>query len=116
MTDALQDFLEGKSDPAGFTHAEHVAMAKRLLAGHDFLEAALLYDRALAKITRRAGVPEKRSLTKTLAFLSLIAETGEAPPTHALSAWYSAQRLADPRGRDSFLMPDRIARPPSCST
>jgi hypothetical protein len=112
MPDALEDFLAGRTDPASFTHAEHVAKARRLLAGHPFLEAAMLYDRALAKITARAGAPEKRSLTKTLAFLSLIAEHDAPPSGRALETWYSPERLADPRGRDVFLMPDRTR----CST
>jgi len=59
-------------------------------------------------ITAKAGQDAKRSLTKTLAFLSLIAETGEAPTSDALSQWYSDARLADPAGRDRFLMPDRF--------
>lgn len=111
MTDRdgeLQRFLAGECDPAAFGHDAHVAMARALLDRYDFLEAARLYDRALARITERAGVPEKRSLTRTLAFLSLIAETGQDPGRHALEAWYSPQRLAEPRGRDSFLMPDRF--------
>jgi hypothetical protein len=104
----LDAFLAGDTDPAGFSHARHVDMARRLLDRFDFLEAARLYDRALARITARAGVPEKRSVTKTLAFLALIGETGEAPHPGLLDTWYSPERLADPRGRDTFLMPDRF--------
>lgn len=105
---ALEAFLAGQTDPARFGHAEHVDMARRLLDRFDFLDAALRYDRALARITERAGVPEKRSVTRTLAFLALIRETGEAPPPGALDTWYSPDRLADPDGRDAFLMPDRF--------
>jgi len=104
----LECFLDGSLDPARFDHAAHVRMAKALLAQYDFLEAAHLYDQALAVITAKAGQDAKRSLTKTLAFLSLIAETGEAPTSDALSQWYSDARLADPAGRDRFLMPDRF--------
>lgn len=105
---ALDAFLAGETDPALFDHAAHVDMARRLLARVDFLEAARLYDRALARITQRAGVPEKRSVTKTLAFLAIIAETGEAPSARQLDTWYSPDRLADPAARDRFLMPDRF--------
>lgn len=115
MSDPLQEFLAGRTDPAIFDHAAHIAMARRLLDGHDFLQAALLYDGALRAITERAGAPQKRSLTKTLAFLSLIAEEGKAPPGRALEAWYSPERLADPRSREIFLMPDRYGSR-SCST
>lgn len=106
--EALEAFLAGETDPAQFGHAAHVEMARRLLARVDFLEAARLYDRALARITLKAGVPEKRSVTKTLAFLAIIAETGEAPSARRLDTWYSADRLADPAARDRFLMPDRF--------
>lgn len=105
---ALEAFLAGNTDPAQFDHAAHVDMARRLLVRFDFPEAARLYDRALARITEKAGVPEKRSVTKTLAFLAIIRETGEAPSPRMLDTWYSAGRLADPAARDTFLMPDRF--------
>jgi|GEM_PF-6100975 len=106
--DALDAFLAGDIDPAQFGHAAHVEMARRVLDRFDFLDAVRLYDRALARITQRAGVPEKRSVTKTLAFLAVIRETGEPPSARLLDTWYSADRLADPAGRDAFLMPDRF--------
>lgn len=105
--DELAAFMDGTLDASAFDHGAHVRVAKRMLAGHDFLEAVYLYDRGLRKITERLGVPEKRSVTKTLAFMSLIAETGRAPPSDLLSDWYSAARLDHPKGRDIFLMPDR---------
>jgi len=104
----LSQFLDGTIDPAKFDHAAHVRVAQALLEQHSFLRAAQMYDEALSVITAKAGQETKRSLTKTLAFLSLIAETGTAPASGVLSQWYSDQRLSDPAGRDRFLMPDRF--------
>lgn len=104
----LDAFLAGRTDPSTFSHAAHVRIAQGLLARTSFLDAALLYDQALARITARAGVPQKRSVTKTLAFLSLIREGGGIPHPQTLDTWYSPARLADPASRDTFLMPDRF--------
>ncbi len=105
--DELAAFMDGTLDASAFDHGAHVRVARRMLDGHDFLEAVWLYDKGLRKITERLGVPEKRSVTKTLAFMSLIAETGEIPHSDQLNGWYSAARLDQPEGRDMFLMPDR---------
>ena len=106
----LEEFLDGTIEADGFDHRAHVRMARLVLEHHDFLEAALIYDRSLRRITARAGDDSKRSVTKTLAFLSILAETGTDPGSAALAKWYSPQRLADPAGRDSFLMPDGFRR------
>ncbi len=108
--DELRSFLDGTLDPATFNHGAHVRVARAVLAGHEFLEAAWIYDRGLRRITARAGDDSKRSVTKTLAFLSIIAETGSRPESGALARWYSAARLEDPAGRDAFLMPDAYRR------
>ena len=102
----LAAFLDGTVDPASFDHHAHVRMAKAVLEHHEFLEAAWIYDRSLRKITAAAGDDAKRSVTKTLAFLSIIAETGGRPESGVLARWYSPERLEDPVGRDVFLMPD----------
>ncbi len=104
----LKTFLDGSMEASAFDHGAHIRVAKRILAGHDFLEAVFLYDQGLRKITERLGVPEKRSVTKTVAFMSLIAESGGMPGSGALSRWYSDDRLNDTAGRDMFLMPDRM--------
>ena len=104
----LNAFLAGQTDPSTFSHAKHVLLARQLLERSSFLEAAVLYDRAMTRITEHAGVPEKRSVTKTLAFLSLIQENGASPHPGLLETWYTPARLADPRGRNAFLMPDRF--------
>ena len=103
----LAAFMDGSMDAAGFDHGAHIRVARRIIAGHDFLEAVYLYDQGLRKITERLGVPAKRSVTKTVAFMSLIAETGDKPASNRLADWYSPSRLEDTKGRDLFLMPDR---------
>lgn len=105
--DELAAFMDGTLDASAFDHGAHVRVARRMLDGHDFLKAVWLYDQGLRKITDRLGVPEKRSVTKTLAFMSLIAEGKQRPSSQSLSAWYSDDRLDDPAGRNKFLMPDR---------
>lgn len=106
--DGFDAFLQGKIDPAAFDHKAHIRYAQCLLEGHDFLEAAYLYDRSLRQITNQLGIPEKRSVTKTLAFMSLIAEAETSPTPSALDIWYSRARLNSPASRDHFLMPDRF--------
>jgi hypothetical protein len=55
-------------------------MVQHLLKHHDFLEAVWIYDQAIKKMTCKTGVPKNRSVTKTLAYMSLIVETGKAQP------------------------------------
>lgn len=102
----LQRFLDGTLDPSGFNHAAHIRVAEGLLAGHEFLEAAWLYDRGIRAVAAKAGAPGKRSVTKTLAFLALIAG-GERPGPAALARWYSDERLASETSHARFVMPDR---------
>lgn len=111
MTDRdgeLQRFLAGECDPAAFGHDAHVAMAGPCWTGTIFSRRPVFTIAPSPASPSAPASREKRSLTRTLAFLSLIAETGQDPGRHALEAWYSPQRLAEPRGRDSFLMPDRF--------
>jgi hypothetical protein len=105
--DVTAAFLNGSLSPTGFDHRAHVHVARTLLSGHSFLEAAALYDRGLEQITTKAGVPAKRSVTKTIAFLALIAESDIQPGPGALSRWYSKQRLDCEMASDQFVMPDQ---------
>ncbi|PWE16426.1 hypothetical protein DDZ18_13485 [Marinicauda salina] len=117
----LAAFEEGRLDPAGFSHADHVRVAFELLKQESFLGAARRYEAGLRALTVRAGVPEKFNLTITLAFLALIAEHLAEDPgidwatfvaAHPalfdralLKRWYASERLGDPRARDHLLMP-----------
>jgi hypothetical protein len=103
----LKAFLDGTTEAASFDHPAHIRTARALLERHDFLEAAYLYDRGIRAIAERVGAADKRSVTKTLAFLSLIAE-GKQPARNALDTWYSTARLADPAAQTQFLLPDHF--------
>lgn len=122
-TETLAALDAGTLDPAAFTHRDHVLAAWEALRQEEFFAAADRFATGLRLLTERAGVPEKYSATVTLAFLSLIAERMEgvggdpdaflaANPDilsgDALSARYSAERLAAPRGRRVALLPDRV--------
>ena len=122
----LARFVRGETDPATFTHREHVRMAFELLRRYDFPETVLHYSRALQALTARAGVPGKFHQTMTVAFLSLIAERlFEHGPgtfetfarTHAdlldgavLERLYDPERLASAAARTTFLLPTTPAR------
>lgn len=103
----IQTFLDASLDITSFDHAAHLDMAQHLLGHHDFLEAVWIYDRAIKAIAARAGAPGKRSVTKTLAFMSLIAETGKKPDKHALDRWFSSERLNSDVAAQKFVMPDK---------
>jgi hypothetical protein len=122
----LARFVRGQTDPATFTHREHVRMAFELLRRCDFPEAALHYSRALQDLTARAGVPGKFHQTMTVAFLSLIAERlfehgtetfetfARAHPDlldrSVLERLYDPERLASAAARTTFLLPTMPAR------
>ena len=122
----LARFVRGETEPATFTHREHVRMAHERLRRYDFPEAVLHYSRALQALTARAGAPGKFHQTITVAFLSLIAERlFEHGPetfetfarTHAdlldgavLERLYDPERLASAAARTTFLLPTTPAR------
>lgn len=118
----LQALELGTLDPGKFDHAAHVQAAFALLDETAFVDAAARYAAAITKLASRAGRPEKFNLTITLAFLAVIAERKTLAPGLAwpefiarnpdlldralLQRWYSPARLADPRSRNMFLLPE----------
>ncbi len=70
----LDDFEEGRIDPARFPHHDHVRVSYELLQRHPFPEALLHLARGLRRLARKAGRPEVYHETITAAFLALIAE------------------------------------------
>lgn len=131
--DLRDAFIAGELDPESFSHRDHVAVGYELLRGHGFLEAATLCADGIRELAAAGGAPRKFNLTITLAFLSLIAErmTGtrtenragsfeaflEANPDLAsaevLRSLYSSGRLGSEAARQTFLLPDLPAAPPS---
>lgn len=120
LTDAFED---GSLSPEGFSHEDHVAVAREMLLRHDFMEASRRYAEALQRLTQKAGVPEKFNMTVTLAFMSVISErmardrgatfaafledNRDLVSGNLLGRWYSRERLVSPAARSAFLMPDR---------
>ncbi|WP_269584351.1 hypothetical protein [Roseibium sp. Sym1] len=121
MTDR---FEAGVLEARGFTHVDHIGVACQMLQRYEFLDAAQRYGRALQDVAARAGVPDKFNVTITLAFLGLLSErmAETAHETFAefleknpdltsrslMATWYSDSRMASPRARQQFLMPDRF--------
>ena len=123
--DLTNRFESGTVDPAGFTHWHHVVVAFHLLKRDEFLPAYLTYANGIRTLAEAAGVPDKFSVTITLAFLSVIAERIRMMP-HAdfdgfaranldvmdsalIRKIYSASRLESAAARDVFLLPDFAA-------
>jgi hypothetical protein len=124
----LERFVRGELDPGGFSHREHLRMAFELLRRRGFLEAALEYSQALRAMTMRACKPELFNQTMTIAFLALLAErmgereyrdfaqfvslNSDLLDKSLLRRWYSPQRLASHIARNSFVLPEPLARAP----
>jgi hypothetical protein len=120
--DDIHRFVAGEVDPAQFGHSEHVRIAYEMLTRHGFLGTLAPYAGGLRRITARAGRPQAYHETITTAFLALIAErmlSGEyrsfedfaaANPDlfekSCLRRFYTAERLAHPLARRTFLLPD----------
>jgi hypothetical protein len=118
---SLARFEAGETDPAGFTHREHLRMGFELARRAPFTEAAFRYSRALRLLTARAGAPQKHHETITVAFMAVIAERLGAAPTDDFDAfaeanpdlfdrdlllrWYSPERLASDEARRAFVLP-----------
>lgn len=123
----VADFERGRIPLASFPHRDHVAVAAGLLRRHDFAEALVRFSRGLRTMTARGGKPEAYHETITVAFLALIAERLAETPDASFDAlierhadlldgklptrFYSAQRLASPRARHTFLLPDSCPAP-----
>lgn len=118
----LERFMDGDTDPSGFTHTEHVRMSFEMLSVYDFPESVLRYSRALQRMTARAGRPQVFNQTVTVAFLALVAERMHASrcldfaafaaanpdlfDSSILTRWYSPERLASGVARRVFVLPE----------
>lgn len=71
---ALDDLITGKTDPATFTHADHVVVGYQALQRFEVFEAMQVVASGLRGLADRAGCPEKFNATVTFAFLSQIAQ------------------------------------------
>jgi len=129
--DALLDGFENGTIPAGeFHHAEHVRVAWMYLRRHPLPDALARFIAGLKRFAAGHGVPGLYHETITIAFVLVIAERLDDAPDASWSdfaakntdllAWkpsvlakyYSDETLASERARRSFVMPDRVERPP----
>ncbi|MEM7083234.1 MAG: hypothetical protein AAF465_10920 [Pseudomonadota bacterium] len=128
-----QRFMNGELDPVTFDHRAHLRVAFDVVRTQSFIEALRCYLAGIDVLVNRAGVPEKRNVTITIAFLSLVAERVQrflclghsetsdecvfeaflaANPDleagNALRTWYSQERLNSDFARTHFALPDRV--------
>jgi len=122
--DLLDDFEEGRIDPAQFPHRAHVQVSYELLERHAFPEALLHLARGLRRLATKAGKPEVYSETITAAFLALIAErrlqaqyagwddfavrNSDLFEKTLLAEYYEPAVLRSPLARETFILPKRV--------
>jgi len=120
----LADFEAGRTDPASFSHRDHVWVGYELLERHPFPEALLHLARGLRRMAAKAGRPEVYHETITAAFLALIAERrlcgsyaefrdfAERNPDlfckEVLSRFYEPAVLRSSVARQTFILPRPI--------
>ena len=122
--DLLDDFEEGRIDPAQFPHRAHVQVSYELLERHAFPEALLHLARGLRRLAAAAGRPEVYHETITAAFLALIAErrlraqysgwddfavrNSDLFEKTLLAEYYEPAVLRSPLARETFILPKRV--------
>jgi hypothetical protein len=131
----LADFEQGRIDPAGFRHADHVRVAWELLCDGPLPRAMERMAEGLRRLTAIAGKPERYHETITWAWVLLVADRiarrgrresfaafAAANPdlldSRLLWAHYRDETLASPEARQAFRMPDRrdaAGEPPTAS-
>ncbi|NTV11815.1 MAG: hypothetical protein HGA47_13760 [Zoogloea sp.] len=126
----LAAFLECRMPPAGFDHRGHVRAAWLLLQRHPLERAVEITCDGIARLAAHLNVPGKYHRTLSEALVRLMAHGGAATPAMSwddflranrllmtdarglLARHYSAERLAAPAARESFIPPDRLPLPP----
>jgi len=122
--DLLDDFEEGRIDPAQFPHRAHVQVSYELLERHAFPEALLHLARGLRRLAAAAGRPEVYHETITAAFLALIAErrlraqyagwddfavrNSDLFEKTLLAEYYEPAVLRSPLARETCILPKRV--------
>jgi hypothetical protein len=128
----LEDFEEGRLDPAQFPHRDHVRVSYELLERHLYPEALLHLARGLRCLAAKAGKPEVYHETITAAFLALIAERrlsgryagfedfAERNPDlfrkQLLSDFYEPAVLQSSVARQTFVLPRSVGRTGATAT
>ena len=129
----MQQFEDGRTDPAAFHHADHVRLAFEYLRRYSILEALQRFPAALKRFAAAQGKAQRYHETVTWAYLLLIRERiarancgqkfhGQTWEEFAarnpdlllwkngpLTALYSQETLDSDLARHIFLLPDRSA-------
>lgn len=124
----LAAFEDATLDLEAFDHEAHVYVAWLYLERFPLLDAIARFTSALRRLTVKLGVPDKYHETITWFFLLLIAERRENAKCNdwfsfyrknsdlfcrndnIINRYYSGEILRSDRARQSFVMPDNLAR------
>lgn len=126
---SIESFEAGTIDIDEFDHAAHVYIAWLYLGKFALHEAISRFTDAIRRITRQHGVPGKYHETVTWFFMFLIAERRNGLQAkdwfsfernnedlfargsdNILNNYYSSDVLGSVRARQSFVLPDKLAR------
>jgi hypothetical protein len=126
----IDSFEAGRIDAAAFDHEAHVYLAWLYVREYPLAEAIERFSAALRRLTAALGVPGKYHASITWFFLVLINERDAAAPgtdwesfrtankdllsrdEDIVARYYTAQRLASRRARETFVLPDRTGASP----
>ena len=116
-----QQFEAHDIDPSAFRHIDHIGVAYEMFHTYGFLTTVTKFSEAIESIATKAGAPEKFHVTKTFAFLSLIAErihetdhanfdefigrNEDLLSSRVLENMYPTERLNTDLARTVFLLP-----------
>jgi len=122
----VRGFEDATLDPGGFDHEAHILVGWQYLQDYSLLDAITRFTGALARLTRKLGVPAKYHETITWFYLIKIAERCAGMPgadwpafkaaNPDLFAWgpsligeyYSESLLFSETARRAFVFPDRL--------
>jgi hypothetical protein len=126
-TPSLAQFENAAFEPGEFDHEAHVYVAWRYLQRYELLEAIGFYREGLQNLVRAFGAESKYHETITWFYMVSIAERMVGDAAHCWDSFrrsnpellmrqpswvgrhYSAGRLAGPRARHQFVLPDLVA-------
>jgi hypothetical protein len=128
IEEELRNFEEGRLDPAGFRHRDHVRLGYELLSRYSLGDAISRFSSGLRLLAAKAGRPRLYHETITVAFLALINERragGSAAnwpdferdnpdllDKRCLEKWYGAEQLQSDLARRAFCLPTLLPGPP----
>ena len=128
IDEELRSFDEGRLDPAGFSHRDHVRLGYELLSRYSLGEAISRFSSGLRLLAAKAGRPDLYHETITVAFLALINERRVGGPAanwsdfqrdnpdlldkRCLEKWYGVEQLQSDLARRAFCLPTLPPAPP----